>query len=137
MSLRYFAIVLALLTIGCAPIRATTVVLPPTFTGATPSSGMNYGITRAEPRYIDNQHHGIRVVSIEADSFAESMGLLAGDVLLSMADIPCTGVRNCRRGERKMRRALHHGHSFVLMIERQGTLMRFVMQYDSFRPLFQ
>ncbi len=134
---RCFAFVLALLTVGCAPMRATTVVLPPTFTRATPSTHMNYGITRAEPRYIDNQHHGIRIVSIEADSLAETMGLRGGDVLLSMADVPCTGVRSCRLGERRMRRALHHGHSFVLIIERQATLLRLVIEYDSFRPLFK
>jgi len=98
---------------------------------------MSYGITQAEPRYIDNQHQGIRIIAIQTDSLAANMGLREGDVLLSMADVPCTGVRSCRRGERRMRRALHRGHSFVLIIERQGILLRLVMHYDSFRPLFQ
>lgn len=99
------------------------------------SWGGHYGIRAARPRYRGGHRDGVFVGGVEPESLAELMGLRAGDVIVEMQGVPCDALHRCRRGARRLQRALRARRPFELLVERRGELILIRYRYHRVRPL--
>jgi len=126
---------IALLLSGCFGRHVHVVHLPPAEFGARGQVPRGYGIIHASPRYTDRQRNGVIVRRIRRRSLAREMGLVPGDIIVKMDGIPCNELRACRRGARRLERALRQGRPFSIVLERGSRLVEFRYRYRNYAPI--
>jgi membrane-associated protease RseP (regulator of RpoE activity) len=127
--------VIVLMLTGCMTTDSRLVMLSPSLSPPRARVPNGYGITDTAPRYVDGERVGLTIHALEPNSLASALGLKPGDVIVAMDGVPCTELRRCRRGARRVEIALHFRRPFELTLERQGRVLQMQYRYHPYSQL--
>ena len=126
---------LGLLSSGCA--MHVAVRLAPVMRPIQPGLGESYGVLEPRPRYApDGTRDGLVIGHVAPGSALANLGVLDGDVVLAVDEIPCQSVIDCRVAFARLEQALASRWPFTLQVDRRGQLLRLTVDHEAVAPLF-
>ncbi len=124
-----------LLASGCA--MHVAVRLPPVMRPIQPGLGESYGVLEPRPRYApDGTRDGLVIGRVAPSSALANLGVMDGDVVLAVDEIPCQSIADCRAAFGRLEHALASRWPFTLQVDRQGQLLRLTVAHEAVAPLF-